>query len=107
MTRPSKQWLQHNQVGLYAVAVFLAIGVGLGQPSAGSLLEPLINPVLAVLLCVTFLDIHAVRTRNELPGRSRRGVRPHTISSAESSDSRRRVHVLLTLNTRYRISLSY
>lgn len=63
MTRVSKQWLQHNQVGLYAVAVFLAIGVGLGQPSAESLLEPLINPVLAVLLYVTFLEIPFVRIR--------------------------------------------
>ncbi len=63
MTRLSKQWLQHNQVGLYAVAVFLAIGVGLGQPNASSLLEPLINPVLAVLLYVTFLEIPFVQIR--------------------------------------------
>lgn len=63
MTRLSKQWIQHNQVGLYAVAVFLAIGIGLGQPIAGSLLEPLINPVLAVLLYVTFLEIPFVRIR--------------------------------------------
>ncbi|RBI59732.1 arsenic resistance protein [halophilic archaeon] len=63
MTRLSKQWIQHNQVGLYAVSVILAIGVGLGQPSAGSLLELLINPVLAVLLYVTFLEIPFVRIR--------------------------------------------
>jgi len=50
MTRFSKQWIQHNQVMLYAVAVFLAIATGLGQPDAGSVLEPLINPVLAVLI---------------------------------------------------------
>ncbi|WP_049972745.1 arsenic resistance protein [Haladaptatus cibarius] len=63
MTRLSKQWIQHNQVGLYAVAVLLAIGVGLGLPGASSGLEPLINPVLAVLLYVTFLEIPFVRIR--------------------------------------------
>lgn len=63
MTRLSKEWIQHNQVGAYAVAVLLAIGVGLGQPSASSILEPLINPVLAVLLYVTFLEIPFVRIR--------------------------------------------
>ena len=63
MTRLSKQWIQHNQVGLYAVAVLLSIGVGLGLPGANSVLEPLINPVLAVLLYVTFLEIPFVRIR--------------------------------------------
>jgi ACR3 family arsenite efflux pump ArsB len=63
MTRLSKQWVQHNQVALYVVAVVLAIGVGLGTPSAGSVLEPFINPVLAVLLYVTFLEIPFVRIR--------------------------------------------
>ena len=63
MTRLSKQWIQHNQVGIYAVAVLLAIGVGLGQPGSSSVLEPLINPVLAVLLYVTFLEIPFVRIR--------------------------------------------
>jgi len=48
---------------LYAVAVFIAIATGLGQPGAGSVLEPLINPVLAVLLYVTFLEIPFVRIR--------------------------------------------
>lgn len=63
MIRFSKQWIQYNQVALYAVAVLLAIAVGLGKPSAGSRLEPLINPVLAVLLYVTFLEIPFVRIR--------------------------------------------
>ncbi|WP_277542449.1 arsenic resistance protein [Haloarcula laminariae] len=63
MTRLSKQWVQHNQVPLYAVAVVLAIGVGLGRPGASGPLEPLINPVLAVLLYVTFLEIPFVRIR--------------------------------------------
>lgn len=59
----SKRWIQHNQVALYAVAVLFAIGLGLGVPSASSVLEPLINPVLAVLLYVTFLGIPFVRIR--------------------------------------------
>jgi ACR3 family arsenite transporter len=59
----SKRWIQHNQVALYAVAVLFAIGLGLGVPSASSVLEPLINPVLAVLLYVTFLQIPFVRIR--------------------------------------------
>ncbi|WP_323192057.1 bile acid:sodium symporter [Halostella sp. PRR32] len=63
MTRLSKQWLQHNQVGVYAIAVLLALGTGLGRPSTGSTLEPLINPVLAILLYVTFLEIPFVRIR--------------------------------------------
>lgn len=63
MTRLSKQWIQHNQVSVYAVAVVLAISVGLGLPSASSVLELLINPVLAVLLYVTFLEIPFVRIR--------------------------------------------
>lgn len=63
MSRLSKQWIQYNQVALYAVAVFLAVGVGLGQPGWGSVLEPFINPVLALLLYVTFLEIPFVRIR--------------------------------------------
>jgi len=59
----SKRWIQHNQVALYAVAVLFAIGLGLGVPGVSSVLEPLINPVLAVLLYVTFLEIPFVRIR--------------------------------------------
>ena len=63
MSKLSKRWIQHNQVALYAVAVLFAIGIGLGTPGASSVLEPLINPVLAVLLYVTFLEIPFVRIR--------------------------------------------
>jgi ACR3 family arsenite efflux pump ArsB len=63
MSGLSKRWIQHNQVALYAVAVLFAIGIGLGTPGASSVLEPLINPVLAVLLYVTFLEIPFVRIR--------------------------------------------
>jgi ACR3 family arsenite transporter len=63
MTRISKSWMQRHQVGVYAVAVFLAIGTGLRLPGANTVLEPLINPILAVLLYVTFLEIPFVRIR--------------------------------------------
>jgi ACR3 family arsenite efflux pump ArsB len=59
----SKQWIQHNQVAVYAVAVLIAIGFGLGRPGAAPVFERLINPVLAVLLYVTFLEIPFVRIR--------------------------------------------
>ncbi|WP_248897348.1 arsenic resistance protein [Haloplanus halobius] len=56
-------WLRRHQVAFYAVAVILAIGIGVARPSAASLVERLIDPVLAVLLYVTFLDIPFVRLR--------------------------------------------
>ncbi|MCG1003312.1 MULTISPECIES: arsenic resistance protein [Halobacterium] len=63
MGRPSKRWLQHNQVAVYAVAVALAVVVALVQPSTQTALEALVNPVLAVLLYATFLEIPFVRIR--------------------------------------------
>jgi ACR3 family arsenite efflux pump ArsB len=59
----TKQWIRHNQVALYAVAVLFAIGFGIGRPSDAPVFEKLINPVLAVLLYVTFLEIPFVRIR--------------------------------------------
>lgn len=59
----TKEWLRRHQVAVYAVAVVLAIGVGVGSPNSAMLVEPLINPVLAVLLYVTFLEIPFVRLR--------------------------------------------
>jgi ACR3 family arsenite transporter len=63
MTRLTKEWVQHNQVSIYAVAVLLAIGVGLGQPGLSTVFEQFINPVLAVLLYGTFLEIPFVTLR--------------------------------------------
>lgn len=63
MTRLSKQWLEHNQLGVAAVAVLMAILVGLGTPAASPFLERAITPVLAVLLYVTFLEVPFVRIR--------------------------------------------
>ncbi|WP_096389652.1 arsenic resistance protein [Halopenitus persicus] len=59
----AKQWLQRHQVAVYAVAVALAVGVGSGRPGAAAPVERLIDPVLAVLLYVTFLEIPFVRLR--------------------------------------------
>lgn len=59
----TKSWLQRHQVAVYAVAVILGIGVAVGRPESDSFLEGLIDPVLAVLLYVTFLEIPFVRLR--------------------------------------------
>lgn len=56
-------WLQRRQVWLYAVAVALAVGVAVGRPSTAPTLERLIDPVLVVLLYVTFLEVPFVRLR--------------------------------------------
>ncbi|WP_256298869.1 arsenic resistance protein [Haloarchaeobius salinus] len=69
MTGLSKRWLQHNQVAVYAVAVLLAVAIGLGVPSASPVLEASIYPVLAVLLYVTFLEIPFVRIRRAFRNR--------------------------------------
>jgi len=58
-----KEWLQRHQVAVYAVAVALAIGFGVSRPGTAEIVEPLINPVLAGLLYVTFLEIPFVRLR--------------------------------------------
>jgi ACR3 family arsenite efflux pump ArsB len=58
-----KNWLHKHQVSVYVVAVILAIGVGVGRPESATFVERLINPVLAVLLYVTFLEIPFVRLR--------------------------------------------
>lgn len=55
--RPSKLWPRHDPVVVSAVAVRFALGVGPGLPRAGPVLETLIGPVQAVLVCVTFLAI--------------------------------------------------
>jgi ACR3 family arsenite transporter len=63
MIQITKERIQHNQVSIYAVAVLLAISVGLSQPGLSAVLEQLINPVLAVLLYGTFLEIPFVKLR--------------------------------------------
>jgi ACR3 family arsenite efflux pump ArsB len=56
-------WLQRQQIAVYAVSVVIAVGLGVGLPSAASLFEQTITPVLAVLLYVTFLEIPFTKFR--------------------------------------------
>jgi ACR3 family arsenite efflux pump ArsB len=59
----TRSWLQRHQVAAYAIAVGLAVGVGVGRPETAGFVQRLIEPVLAVLLYVTFLEIPFVRLR--------------------------------------------
>jgi ACR3 family arsenite efflux pump ArsB len=65
----SQQSIQRNQVGLYAVAVLLAVALGLGSPGLAVRVEQFINPILAALLYVTFLEITFVRIRGAFTNR--------------------------------------
>jgi len=40
----STEWLQRHQILVYTVAVALAVGIGVGQPSVAPLFERLITP---------------------------------------------------------------
>lgn len=57
------QWLQRHQIAVYAVAVAFAAVLGSYWASPPLALQRLIDPVLAVLLYVTFLEIPFVRFR--------------------------------------------
>lgn len=46
----AKERLQRGQISVYAVAVVLAIEMGLGRPQSASAIERFISAVLAVLL---------------------------------------------------------
>jgi ACR3 family arsenite transporter len=59
----SKTWLDHHQIGVYAVMLLTGAGLGLVRPELGSVLEQLIYPVLGVLLYVTFLQVPFVKLR--------------------------------------------
>jgi ACR3 family arsenite efflux pump ArsB len=59
----TSDWLQRHQIAIYAACVLLAVGFGVGRPSAAPLFEQAITPVLAVLLYVTFLEIPFTRFR--------------------------------------------
>jgi ACR3 family arsenite transporter len=59
----ANEWLERHQVAVYAVAVVLAIAVGIGRPESAAFVESLIDPVLVVLLYVTFLQVPFVRLR--------------------------------------------
>lgn len=48
--------LQRRQVGVYAVAVALAVATAVASPGSTDAIEAAIEPVLAALLYVTFLE---------------------------------------------------
>ncbi|MGV9408337.1 bile acid:sodium symporter [Nocardia sp. NPDC003693] len=49
--------MEHHQVAIYLAALAVGAGAGLAAPGAGPRLEHLINPFLAALLYVTFLQV--------------------------------------------------
>jgi len=49
--------MERHQVLIYLVAMIVGAGIGLAAPGAGPVLEHLINPVLGLLLYVTFLQV--------------------------------------------------
>lgn len=51
--------MERHQVALYVLAIVLGGAVGLTLPRSGTALEHLINPTLAALLYVTFLQVPA------------------------------------------------
>lgn len=64
-----KTWLQRHQITVYALAVMVAVSIGLNRPTTASIFEQLINPMLAVLLYVTFLEIPFVKLRQSFTNR--------------------------------------
>jgi len=62
----SPETLQRRQVAVYTGATTLAAVVGVFAPASGETFEPYINPVIALLLYVTFLEIPFVRLRAAL-----------------------------------------
>ncbi|MBP1987441.1 ACR3 family arsenite efflux pump ArsB [Halolamina salifodinae] len=65
----AREWLQRRQVAVYAGAVALAVALAVGRPSTAPVLEGLIDPTLAVLLYVTFLEVPFVRLRRAFRNR--------------------------------------
>ncbi|AHF99759.1 arsenic resistance protein [Halostagnicola larsenii XH-48] len=62
-------WLQRHQIGVYALTVGGAVSIAVARPATASLFEQLVNPVLALLLYVTFLEIPFVELRNSVTNR--------------------------------------
>lgn len=52
-------WMERHQVPIYVGAILAGVLIGLLVPSAGPGLETAINPILGVLLYVTFLQVPA------------------------------------------------
>lgn len=50
-------WAEHHQIGIYLAVLAGAVAVGLTAPATGPALESAIEPVLAMLLYATFLQV--------------------------------------------------
>lgn len=64
----SKEQLERGEIPIYVAALALGAGIGVLGPSAGSVLEAAIYPVLGVLLYATFLQIPFSELRGALSG---------------------------------------
>lgn len=65
----SREGLEKNQIGVYAVALLVGGGVGLVSPRIGGLLEPLVSFVIAVLLFSMFCQIPFLKVREAFSNR--------------------------------------
>lgn len=65
----SREQIEENQIWLYAVALAIGAGLGLGQPAFAAGLESLISPVLAVLLYGMFAQIPFLHLREAFANR--------------------------------------
>ncbi len=65
----TREQLEKNQIWLYAVALAIGVGLGLGQPVFALGLEPLVSPVLAVLLYGMFAQIPFLHLRKAFANR--------------------------------------
>lgn len=64
----SKEQLERREIPIYVAALVLGAAIGFLGPSAGSVLEAAIYPVLGVLLYATFLQIPFSELRGALSG---------------------------------------
>lgn len=65
----SRECLEKNQIGVYAVALIVGGTVGLLSPRIGSYLEPLVSFIIAVLLFSMFCQIPFLKLREALSNR--------------------------------------
>jgi len=59
-------WMERHQVAVYLGAMAVGAGIGIVAPTVGTGLEQAINPVLAALLYVTFLQVPAAELLRSL-----------------------------------------
>ena len=65
----SRDWLEHNQIGLYFVAVAIAAVAGLASEGVADLAAMAITPAIAVLMYAMFLQIPFLELRQAFANR--------------------------------------